>query len=96
MITRKKAINTLYNLINSNILSKEIENDLQDIITCIEYEQMNLHLWNADDTDVETIITSKRTDLPEFQYFIKKQKEIIQKYRYTPSKTESKNGFPLD
>ena len=94
MITRTDAVNTLYQLINSGILNNKLKNNIQDIITCIEYEKLNLHLWNTDDTDVGTIATAMRTDSPEYPDFIKKQKEIIQKHQFVPSKYENKKWTP--
>ena len=48
-ITREEAIETLYDLINSNILDEELEESLQDIANCIEAEEThNVFLWGAD------------------------------------------------
>lgn len=48
-ITRHEAVLTIYELINSCIISEELEDKLQDIANCIEAEEThNIFLWGAD------------------------------------------------
>ena len=67
-ITRKEAIKTIYDIMNSGILSEELENALQDIANCIEHENDGLFLWGADD-EVSDLFTARRKDLipPEWE-----------------------------
>lgn len=48
-ITREEAVKTLYNIINSGIISDELEGKLQDIASCIDNEEQGLFTWGADD-----------------------------------------------
>lgn len=41
-ITREEAITTLYDVINSGIISDELEGKLQDIASCIDNEEQGL------------------------------------------------------
>ena len=46
-ITRKEVVKTIYDIMNSGILSEELENALQDIANCIEHENDGLFLWTG-------------------------------------------------
>ena len=96
MISRKEAIVRLYDVMNSGILAEDLENDLQEIVNWIDYEQYGLHLWSAPDEDVGILATSMRTDLPEFEDFIKKQNALIKKYSFTPSEAEDFCGRDIN
>ena len=61
-ITREQAQGTLYDLINSGILDKEIEEKLQDVVNCIDAENEGLFLWGADD-DADELFICRRDDL---------------------------------
>lgn len=78
-ITREEAIKTLYNIINSGIISDELEGKLQDIASCIDNEEQWLFTWGADD-DVIDLFIAKREDLitPEWEQHCN---EIWKKYR---------------
>ena len=88
-ITRDKAIETLYDLINSGILSEEIECDLQEIANNIENEKYGLHLWGADNEEYAVLVTAVREDLITDEY-IANGKRIWKKYSYVPSPFEEK------
>ena len=88
MITREKAQERIYDVINSGIIDEDLETDLQEIAHCIEFEQFCLHMWGADDMDVGTLVTSMRTDIPEYAEHVKKQQAIAAKHRFTPSEFE--------
>lgn len=45
--TRKKAVETLGKLLDSGILNTEIENEISDIMECIEEEEEGLFFWGA-------------------------------------------------
>lgn len=78
-ITRKEAIKTIYDIMNSGILSEELENALQDIANCIEYENDGLFLWGADD-EVSDLFAARRKDLipPEWEEHCK---SLYEKYK---------------
>lgn len=44
MISRSNAIDVIYDLINSGILDESIEDALNEIVTCIDYEECGMHL----------------------------------------------------
>lgn len=78
-ITRDEAVTTLYDVINSGIISEELEERLEDIASCIEHEEQGLFTWGADD-DVIDLFVAKREDLytPEWEQHCN---EIWEKYR---------------
>lgn len=78
-ITREEAVTTLYDVINSGIISDELEGKLQDIASCIDNEEQGLFTWGADD-DVIDLFIAKREDLitPEWEQHCN---EIWEKYR---------------
>ena len=88
MITREEAKRLMYDIMNSGIISDEIEEKLQDVANCLEFEQYGLHMWGASDNDIETLTTSMRTDSPDYPAHIKKQQEIADYHRFTPSPFE--------
>lgn len=78
-ITREEAVTTLYDVIDSGIISDELEGKLQDIASCIDNEEWGLFTWGADD-DVMDLFVAKREDLitPEWEQHCD---EIYEKYR---------------
>ena len=89
MITRENAIDVLYEIVNSGILSEELEDDIQDIICCIEDEKdLGIHAWGMPDDEYSTLHTALRTDLPEYADFKMQQEEILDYYKFSPSKAE--------
>lgn len=83
-ITRDEALETLYYLLNSGILSEEMEDKLQDIANNIENEKYGLHLWGADNEEYAVLVTAVREDLMTDEY-IENGKRIWEKYSFTPS-----------
>ena len=64
MPTRIEAARVLYQLINSGILSDDLETDLQNIANCIEAEEKKeVFLWGAKDDDWTELYTARREDL---------------------------------
>ena len=90
MITRERAISVIYQLINSGVLNEELEDQLQDIANCIEEEKLGIHAWGMYYEDYITLKTAIRTDLPDSDPFIQKQKRIIAEHRFSPSKFEKR------
>ena len=78
-ITREEAVHTLYAVINSGIISEELERKLQDIASCIDNEEQGLFTWGADN-DVMDLFVAKREDLitPEWEQHCN---EIWEKYK---------------
>ena len=97
MITRTQAVSVLLDIINSGAFS-DMEDDLQDIINCIEAERdWAIHAWDMPDDDWVTLNTAMRTDLPGFDDFIEHQKEIVAEHKFTPSRYEEGSiGLELD
>ena len=62
VISRDEAIQVLYQVMNSGIISEDIEEELQDIANCIEGEKKGLFLWGADDDHID-LFTARREDL---------------------------------
>ena len=64
MPTRIEAARVLYQLINSGILSDDLETDLQNIANCIEAEEKKeVFLWGAKDDDWLELYVARREDL---------------------------------
>lgn len=64
MPTRMEAVRVLYQLINSGILSDDLETDLQNIANCIEAEEKKeIFLWGAKDDDWLELYIGRREDL---------------------------------
>lgn len=89
MISRSNAIDVIYDLINSGILDESIEDALNEIVTCIDYEECGMHLWNATNEDCDNLFTCKRVDKITDEY-IEEQKAIVNKYRFVPAPAEKK------
>ena len=69
-ITREEAIETLYDLINSDIIGEDLGEQLQDIANCIEAEEThNIFLWGADSeaTDLFSSVMDPYGSSKEFQ-----------------------------
>ena len=99
MISRKEAISVLYGIINGQYfeeelegkVGKELENALTDIANCIEAEEvLGIHSWGMDDEEWVFLHTAFRTDLHDFEDNKNKQKEILERNRFTPSLAEIK------
>lgn len=86
-ITRDEAIEVLQTMVNSDILDEDLENDLEEIITCIQSEDEGYHIWGADE-EVGKLFTSYRTDLvtPELE---EELNAISDKYSFTPAPYEA-------
>ena len=84
MPTREESVHTLYSLINSGILSEELEEQLEDIARCIESEDadnnLGVFLWGIEENDWMDLYTARRSDLitPEWE---KHCHELYEKYR---------------
>lgn len=87
MITRADAIEAIYEIINSGIIVDELEGDLRDVASCIKAEaEWGIHAWGMPDDDYILLCTSHRTDLPDYEDFIKKQVAIADKYSFSEGK----------
>ena len=86
-ITRDEALETLQALLDSGILSEELEGKIEDIASAIENEKYGLHLWGADNKEYAVLYTAVRKDMITEDY-IKEGQRIWQKYAFTPSPCE--------
>ena len=86
-ITREKAVDVLYNIINSGVIDNRLIEDLAEIAMCIGHESDGLHLWGAED-DVSKIFTAYRVDLitEEMQ---KEHEEIYANHAFVPAPYEA-------
>ena len=83
VITREAAIDRLYQLINSGVFEKDVEDDLQDIANCIEDEkQLRIHSWGMNADEYGKLHTAWRTDLPDYDSKAAEQERIVKKYRF--------------
>ena len=87
MITREEAVQFLYRVMDSELISEEAELNLQEIANCIDGENDSLHLWGVPDKDVQTLYTSVREDLITDAYKAELDR-LYQLYRFYPSKFE--------
>lgn len=88
-ITRDEALEALQTLLNSGILSEELDAKIQDIADVIENEKCGLHLWGADNKEYAVLYTAVRKDMITDDY-IKEGQRIWQKYAFVPSQFEAK------
>ena len=83
MITREFAIETLYSVINSGIISEDLEEKLQNIANCIEDEMnLSIHAWGMPDDDYCELHTCYKTDLPEYEQRMQNKEEICKRYSF--------------
>lgn len=88
MINRDDAIEVLRNLTESDILSEEIEEKLEQIILCIEEEQDGRHIWGATSDDWTELHIAYRSDLWTDDLAMKME-NICQKYSFVPAPYET-------
>lgn len=88
MITRDEAVDTLYSLINSNVLDEELCDSIESIANCISAERDGLHLWNADDQEVAELYTSVRDNAPDADAHMELCNKLYAKYCFAPSRFE--------
>ena len=88
MITRQRAVRTLYTVINCGIIDEELEMSLQDIANCIEDETyLGIHAWGMSDEEYMKLHTARRTDLPDYEDYMKECREIYGKYKFNDKDT---------
>jgi len=81
MPTREEAIKTLYQLINSDVLSDEIAEKLEDIAKCIGAEdEQNIFIWGVEDNDWAELYIAYRSDLWTDELKAR-MKSIYEKYK---------------
>ena len=84
-IARSEAVSVLSALIDSDILSEEIEDALQDIMFCIEQEQLGYHCWGGENELVE-LFSSYSLWTDELN---ERVQAIHDKYSFTPAPYEA-------
>ena len=87
MITREEAIDALMQLEGSDILSEELEDQIGEIICCIEEEMIGRHIWGAEGDEVAKLHIAYSKDLWTDE-LIKECKEINNKIRFIPAPYE--------
>ena len=88
MIKREEAVDTLYALINSNVLDEELCDKIENIASCIGSERDGLHLWGADDQEVAELYTTVRSDAADLKEHENLCDMLYQKYCFEPSEFE--------
>ena len=88
-VTRKIAVTTLYELINSFILSDELTDVLEEIANIIEAEEIGYHFWGADREEKTKLFIAMEADsiTPEWEAECER---IDEKYSFVPSHFEQK------
>ncbi|MCR5835973.1 MAG: hypothetical protein K6G88_05680 [Lachnospiraceae bacterium] len=94
MPTREKAVEILYEIINSGILDEELEVKIQDIASCIAAEDDNgIFIWGAEENDWIDLYVSKmdpyNSSVPyntdelkkEYDKWIEHCKSVYEKYK---------------
>lgn len=87
MITREEAIDALMQLEGSDILSEELEDQIGEIICCIEEEMIGRHIWGAEGDEVAKLHIAHRKDLWTDE-LIKECEEIENKISFKPAPYE--------
>lgn len=87
MITREEATDVLYKIQGSDILSEELEDQIGQIIECIEEEKIGRHIWGAEDDEFAKLHIAYREDLWTDE-LIKECKEIEKKITFEPAPYE--------
>ena len=84
MPTRAQAIEVLYKIMNCGILDNDLEDCLQDIVTCIKSEDkendLGIDIWGDKEGDWVDLYIAKRQDLitPEWEQHCD---AVYEKYR---------------
>lgn len=88
-ITRKVAVTTLYELINSFILSDDLTDVLEEIAHNIEMEEIGYHFWGADREEKTKLFIAMEAEsiTPEYEAECER---IDDKYSFVPSHFEQK------
>lgn len=53
MITREQAVDILDELVESDVLNENLRDALDEMSMVIHYERIGLHLWGADERDLQ-------------------------------------------
>lgn len=88
-ITRKVAVTTLYELVNSGILSEDFSELLEEIADNIEMEEIGYHFWGADREEKTKLFIAIEAEsiTPEYEAECER---IDDKYSFVPSHFEQK------
>lgn len=54
MITREQAVDILEELVESELLNENLRDALDEMAMVIHYEKIGLHLWGADERDLQS------------------------------------------
>ncbi len=90
MITREKAADVLYELINAGVLDRELTSSLEDIARGISEEQYGRHVWGSEEDDWVKLHVAYRSDLMTDE-LVNELQAIDQKYSFIPAPYEAEN-----
>lgn len=81
MMSREESMQVLCSLMNTGILSEDVELALNDIVICIQGEINGFHFWSGDDQDITDLNTAKRADTITDDW-LQHCEKIANKYKY--------------
>lgn len=81
-ITRDKAIEAIYRVVNSGILEDELEEDLVDVANNIQLEKVGIHAWGADD-ELSQMFVAHRSDLITDE-IVERDMKLQEEYSFIP------------
>lgn len=89
VITREEAVEVLTQLINSGVLTYDIEEKLVDISNLIDLERVGYHFWGADEEEFAKlhIALNNEVIMPKLEEELER---IDDKYSFIPSHFEHK------
>ena len=87
MISREEAVEALYDIINSGIISNELEDTLEEIAQCIKDEEdLGIHAWDMPKDDEVRFHIAIRNDIPEYKENLEKCKELVEEWGFIDKK----------
>lgn len=87
MISREEAVEALYDIINSGIISNDLEDTLEEIAQCIKDEEdLGIHAWDMPKDDEVRFHTAIRNDIPEYKENLEKCKELVEEWGFIDKK----------
>ena len=93
MITREQAVDILEELVESEVLNENLRDALDEMAMVIHYEKIGLHLWGADEGDLQNDETLEKyvyypSDFEEVAV-LNERKMLDEETVSEPSKTEN-------
>lgn len=88
MISRENAVKTLKTLFGRILMSQETEEQIRNIITCINAERDCLHVWDGDDEEVAELYSTVRATDEYNNAHRELCDKLYAKYKFEPSEFE--------